>query len=117
MAKSRRDPADDLPTGAPVDDEPQPATAETGPQIFFGLASAPPVQPAPQTAADAARGRQGVAPFCPYHKDRQAISYHSNPWLTYYKCPVEGCVFRVKLSRPQRPGPRPAEPEEDFSAR
>lgn len=63
------------------------------------------------------RARQGNAPFCTTHKDVRCESKHSDPFFTRYYCPVEGCRFSLKISRPNPKQKPPPEPEEDFSAR
>ncbi len=94
---------DELPTGAPIE------PAETVP------AKKPPAIATAAENATAVRGRQTVAPECPYHPGKMAIAYHTTNVLTYYKCPEKDCAFRVKLSRPVLRQPEPE--EEDFSAR
>ena len=59
-----------------------------------------------------------AAPNCPYHKDTTCESGHSDPYFTRYYCPVPGCTFSVKQSRPRIAQRVEAEAaQEDFSAR
>lgn len=77
----------------------------------------PPADPAGETPPKTKpRGRQSAAPECPYHKKRTKAG-NSTGFFTRYYCPVEGCPFSIKISRP-RPKNRPAEAKpSDFSAR
>lgn len=64
------------------------------------------------------RARQGIAPYCPYHKESRCESRRSEALFTRYYCPVDGCGFAVKVPRPNI-AQRMARMEEDgdFSAR
>jgi len=69
-----------------------------------------------EKAAEPIRGRQSTAPECPYHKGIRTKAGSSDPRLTRYYCPVEGCAFSVKVPRPQL-SRNPLDEGEEFAAR